>query len=901
MPEGEWAGICPRCLIAAFAEEEKEGVDFVPGFVIEEEIAHGGMGVVYRAVQCRTGRVVALKMILPHLLDSPQARLRFHAEVESVAKLDHPNVLPIYEAGENRGVPYLAMKFVAGGNLAQHRTEFLGKPRICVRLVAAVARGVQHAHEQGILHRDLKPANILLGQDREPLVSDFGLAKCLDAASDITQTLTIFGTPGYAAPEQAKGSAADITRAADVYSLGAILFDLLTGRPPFLGDNALAVIEEASDKAAPRLRTVAPTLDRDLETICAKCLEREPRARYRSAGDLASDLERWLEGRPIVARPVSAPMCILRWSRRNPTVAAMTVLLLVLGTGVGLMAWKSEVFYRPTANGIAVLPFENLSNDAKDAAFADGVQDDILTKLARIAALKVISRASVMQYRGKQNAHEVGKALRVSHVLEGSVRKTGTQVHLNARLIDTRTDTDVWAQEYDRELNDVFTIQSDIAQRIAQQLHAEVSSAQRLAIQRPPTADLNAFELYTRAKNLVLTVSFTNMAKPNLLEAADLLNQAVAYDPTYLQAYCELAFIHDYLYFLDIDRTPARLMLAEGAVQAAFHLRPEAGEAHLARAGHLYRGYLDYGGAMAELEVARQTLPNDSRLFELAAYIKRRQGKQEEALRDLQRAIELDPRNLYMMQQAALSYQFLRRYADEEATLNRILAIDPNDPQTKVVRAFVELDWKADSEPLHQTIDSIRATNPAAISTISEVWLNCALAERDAAAAKDALIASGEKPINLGQFGDVLFSRRFVEGVIARMTKDDDKARSAFTAARAEQEKIIQAEPNFGPTWCALGLIDAALGKKEEALREGRHAIELLPVEKDAYRGSSMIGYLALIAAWVGDNDLACQELAAAIRYPGSLSYGHLKLFPFWDPLRGDPRFEKIVASLAPK
>ena len=569
LPEGEWAGNCPRCLIAAFAEEDKEGVEFIPGFLIQEEIAHGGMGIVYRAVQSETGRVVALKMVLPHLLDSPNVRARFHAEVESVAKLDHPNVLPIYEAGENRAVPYLAMKFVAGGTLAQRSGEFLGKARACAALVAAAARGVQHAHERGILHRDLKPANILLGENSEPLVSDFGLAKWLDTTRDLTRTFTVFGTPGYIAPEQAKGSAADVTPAADVYSLGAVLFDLLTGRPPFLGDNALAVIQQASEKPAPQLRTLALELDRDLETICAKCLEREPSARYHSAGELADDLDRWLEGRPIAARPISTPVRALRWARRNPAITAMVMLLVALATGTAILAWKSELLHRARTNeiaekSIAVLPFENLSDDQESSHFADGVQDDILTKLAKVADLKVISRTSVMQYRpaaGGRNLREIGNALGVSHVLEGTVRRSGDSLHVNAQLIDTRTDTHTWAEEYDRELTDVFTIQSEIAQKVAEQLHARISSTERLAIQRPLTSDLSAFDLYSRASNLLLPQTFGSEIKTNLLRAAELLNQAIARDPSFFDAYCQLARAHHDMYLDGYDHTPCAIGL----------------------------------------------------------------------------------------------------------------------------------------------------------------------------------------------------------------------------------------------------------------------------------------------------------------------------------------------------
>ena len=358
---------------------------------------------------------------------------------------------------------------------------------------------------------------------------------------------------------------------------------------------------------------------------------------------------------------------------------------------------------------------------------------------------------------------------------------------------------------------------------------------------------------------------------------------------------------HDQFYFFSLDHTPARLALAEAAVEKAFRIRPNAGEAHLARAHHLYNGYLDYDGALAELEIARRSLPNDPRIFAVTGYIQRRQGRWEESMRNFERAIELDPRSLNTLGNIADSYGMARRYAEQKSTLDRALTIAPNDLEAKAARAFVEVDWKADTGPLHQLINEIRTTNPAAMPQLAGLSLLCALAERDVAAAKDALLASDEFP--LGRQA-VNFTRPFVEGVIARMTNDEHNAQLAFTAAREKQEKTVQAEPNYGPAWCVLGVIDAALGRKEEALREGRRAVELLPVKKDPINGMVMIKYLAMIAAWVGEKDLACEQLATAVRCPYSgsdLSYGELKLMPWWDPLRGDPCFEKIVASLAPK
>jgi tetratricopeptide (TPR) repeat protein len=474
------------------------------------------------------------------------------------------------------------------------------------------------------------------------------------------------------------------------------------------------------------------------------------------------------------------------------------------------------------------------------------------------------------------------------------VQRAGNRVRVNAQLIDVSTNRGLWGQTYDRDVADVFAIQSEIATSIAGQLQASLSAREKTRIEQAPTSDVTAFELYARAEAVL-----SRNAKASLLEAADLLNQAVARDPSFFNAYCLLATSHDQLYFLGYDHTPARLALAEAAIDAAFRLRPDAGEAHLARAQNLYRGYLDYDAALAELEIAAKTLPNNAGVFELKGYIQRLQGKQEEAVRSLDRAVDLDPRRSDILQQIAVSYRLLHRYADQKSVLERALAIDPNNVDIKLELAAVDFYWKTDSRPVHQMVDSIRAANPAATQDIAEYWLFCALGERDTAAARNAVIAAGDNPAFTDE--TVALTRSFMEGVIARMTKDDAAARAAFTAARAEQQKILQAPESYGPALCVLGLIDAGLGLKEEALRQGRRAVELLPIEKDAIHGKGMVEYFAMIAAWVGEKDLACEQLAIAVRPPSPLTYGHLKLLPYWDPLRGDPRFEKIVASLAPK
>jgi TolB-like protein/Tfp pilus assembly protein PilF len=548
---------------------------------------------------------------------------------------------------------------------------------------------------------------------------------------------------------------------------------------------------------------------------------------------------------------------------------------------------------------IAVLPFENLSDDKQNAYFADGVEDEIRTSLAKVADLKVISRTSAMQYKNsaQHSIREIANALGVAHILEGTVQRAGDRVRVSAQLIDARTDAHLWAEHYDRNLADVFGIESELAEQIVSQLKSKLSPKEKAAIEEQPTSDLAAYDLYLRAKLLIEKAVFNEPKDSMLLEAIRLLEEAVARDPSFALAYYQLAHAHDQMYLLELDHTQARLDLANAAILSVMRLRPNSGEAHLALAKHLYWGYRDYDRARQALDAARRALPNDPLPFLLTGYIDRREGRWDQATRNMERAVELDPQNFFTLQQIALTYTALRRYADVAGILDRAVALAPKDVSVRLQRAGVDADWRADTKPLHSTIKAIIASEPAAVELLVDQWLTLALWERDSSSAERALSLVG---VN-GCHSDLPFPRAWCEGRVALLRGEAASAKESFARARTELEGVVDHQPDDAQALCVLGMIDAVLGNKQDAIREGRRAVELLPVTKDSIDGAQLVQYLAVIYAWVGQKDLAFEQLRLASSIPGYLSYGSLQLDPLWDPLRGDPDFEKIVASLAPK
>ena len=591
-----------------------------------------------------------------------------------------------------------------------------------------------------------------------------------------------------------------------------------------------------------------------------------------------------------------------RWAR----IAAVVLIASVFAAAL-VMVWHRPSLKSPRASSgapptsaipeksIAVLPFENLSEEKANAFFADGVQDEILTDLAKIADLKVISRTSVMQYRSAstRNLPEIAQALKVAHVLEGSVQRSANRVRVNAQLIDARNDTHVWAEKYDRDLADVFAIQSEIAQAIADQLQAKLSPKEKAAIEERPTKDLAAYDLYLRAKELLFSAS--GGRREDDFKAVQLLDQAIARDPAFLLAHCQLAYGHDFIYWFNHDHTETRLSLAETSVRAAVRLQPDSGETHLAQAIHFYWGYLDYDRAREQLAKAESALPNNARIFEFLGLIDRRQGRWDEAIRNLEHAVNLDPRNVRRVRELTFVYGSLRKYTEAIAMFNRVLALEPRSASLRVRSGLIKVWAEADTVTLRAVLNTIEAEGPASAAEVATTSFQLALEERDPAAAARALA-------RIPSEGNVEFGpSAWYEGLLAKLRQDAPAAHSAFTAARAEAEKIVLAQPANAKPLSMLAQIDAELGEKDKAIHEGRAACDMLPVAKDAYDGVLLITNLARVYALTGEKDLALERLDTLSKLPNGPSYGELRLDPEWDSLRGDPRFQKIVASLAPK
>jgi len=673
---GTIAGLCPVCLIDTALPEHAPKDDGAFRYDLIEEIGRGGMGVVYRAVQHGSQRQVAVKMILAEQAATPGMLERFRAEVEAVASLDHPNILAIYETGEIGGTPFYSMRLASGGTLREFVADFRTNPRRAAKLIATVSRAVHHAHERGILHRDLKPGNILLdGAERTPFVSDFGLAKWLGRDNRLTIATSVLGTAHYIAPEQAAGASEELTPAADVYSLGAILYELLAGCPPFVADTPLETLRLAIDAPPPAPRAFNASIPRDLELICLKCLAKEPSARYRSAAAVADDLDRWLEGRTILARRSTPIERTWRWTKRNPIVTALSgaLLIVLLSFLITFFAYRHPgpaltVNPGPPEKSIAVLPFADLSPAKDQEYFCDGISEEILDSLAKVEGLKVAARTSSFSFKGTNlGVKEIAEKLGVRHILEGSLRRDENRIRVAAQLINASDGFHLWSETYEREVQGVFAVQDEITRAITGTLKMKLAG-----VRPAQTQNTEAHDLYLQG------VFFSNKStEEGLRKALEFFQRSLEKDPSSARAWAGIAKAWNWL--ADAYVRPSEgFPQMKAAAEKALALDPDDAEAHIWMAEAKRVLDWDFESFKAELNRALQLDPNSATAHVFLGLYEATHGDRHAAAMHVRESLRLDPLSPIVSNFAALAYLCLGRLDDAIAEGKRTLQLDPN-------------------------------------------------------------------------------------------------------------------------------------------------------------------------------------------------------------------------------
>ena len=877
-------------------------------YELPEEIGRGGQGVVYRAHQKSLNRTVALKVIGLGYWATEAHLKRFRREAEAAASLDHTGIVPIYEVGERDGSCYFSMKFIDGGQLDEVARRTQMSIRQSAELIAKVARTVHYAHKHGILHRDIKPGNILLDAKSEPLLTDFGLARLVETESTVTRTMDVLGTPSYMAPEQAVGNNAAVSSSTDVYGLGAVLYQLLTGQPPFAGGTTYETIKLLFDTEPRQPRQLNPKIDSDLSTICLKCLEKDPKRRYSSALALAEDLERWLKHEPIQARRTGIFDRGRKWVRRNPTSALLAASLITLAAAAGWIVWKSEFIARSVAtNGIAVLPFENLSPDPDNAYFAVGIQDEILTRLASIADLKVISRTSTQHYKSApRNLRKIAEQLGVAYLLEGSVQKSGDAVRVNVQLIKAANDSHLWAETFDRKLADIFSVESEIARGIVDSLRAKLTGREKQALAVKQTNNSEAYDAYLRGLTFEARGAFTSTSfSPDLEEKAiGFYERAVQLDPDFAIAWARLSRADAFVYANRYDTaTAARGDPAKRALENAQKLAPNSPETLLALGYYQYRVLCDRGLAKTTFDRVSKMLPGNSEVPHALGLIARREGQWDESVDYFERALALDPRNLELLMHTAEHYGILRQFPAALKLYDRALDVTPDDPDVMAAKASIYLA-QGNLQEAARFLSEINGQSPNE-QTFQIKFIQLSL-ERNYGQAVRLLQA------RLSQFHFASeIEKAFEQMDLAftlRLAGDTAGAKLTAEQARTTFEQLYRDHPDWPGVAIGLSRAYAAMGEKDSSLKLAERAIVLLPRAKDAMTGPGPEENLALIQTVLGENSRAISTLTQLLRTPyiswlynpAPITPALLRLDPIWDPLRADPRFQKLCEEKKP-
>lgn len=885
-------------------------------YKILEKLGEGGMGVVYGAQDTKLDRTVALKFLPPESMLDADARARFIHEAKAAAALSHPNICTIHEIDESEGQTYIAMECVEGKSLKDKVSAGPLKVEEGLRIALQVAEGLQAAHERGIVHRDIKGANIMVTSRGQAKLMDFGLAK-LAGVTKVTKAGTTVGTAAYMSPEQARGEEVDWRT--DIWSLGVVLYEMLTGRLPFRGEFEHAVVYSIVNEAPEPVTALRTGLPMELERVVSKCLEKDPAERYQHADELLVDLRhvmKTLEGTKAgtqlgsrgqaqapageyegVRHAVAAKTGIRRtrwWVWASGVALAAAVIAVVLSRFLG-PSTREPVSDRRM---IVVLPFENLGPQ-DDEYFASGITDAITARLAGIRGLGVISRQSAVQYKGSgKSVREMGKELGVDYILEGTVQREqpgdpASRVRIIPQLIRVADDTHIWAATYDQSMTEVFEVQSRVAEEVASELNVALLEPERRALEKKPTDNLEAYEYYLRGKYYWERRSGAAEADP----ALRMLEKAVELDPGFAEAWAALSSAHMWFHWVWI-RGPEALSKAQAAGARALELGPDLPETHLALGYIYYYGDLDYDKALAHFIEAQKRRPNDPEAEEAIGLIFRRQGKWEECLIHLHKALQMNPRSTFLNRELGATYLLLRRYSEAEKHWNRLLSLAPNTPEPYLGNIFAHLAGNGDVKKAEGVLqDAIREVDRKSLSE----WLATWGPESSMRILRET-VGQLIDPLSLATSGAVsVFDSTYFclnKAQLNWYRGKRESARAYYDSARVLLETALESppHPSIVPYLHAnLGTAYAGLGRRAEAIQECRTAMESVLVRRDAIDSPYVMLMLAEACAVVGEYDVAVDQLETLLSVPTRVSVALLRLDPLWEPLRDHPRFLALL------
>jgi TolB-like protein/Flp pilus assembly protein TadD len=873
---------------------------------IEAELGRGGMGEVYAAEDTRLRRRVALKVLPPALGADPERRRRFEREAQAVAALNHPAIVTIHSVEQAGDVLFLTMELVEGTTLAALLARGgLPLDRL-LEIAIPLADAMAAAHARGIVHRDLKPANVMVTHEGRVKVLDFGLARLKEpvgAGADLTATAAveltgegrILGTIAYMSPEQAQGQAVD--HRSDIFSLGVVLYELATGRRPFTGESSLSMLSSILKDTPAPVTDVNPALPRELGRIIGRCLVKDPDRRCQSARDLRNECEE-LRAEVAAAQRSGSPFSRKRlaWGLPAALLAALLLggALLRPGPGGPPAPPPAEPAYARTA--LAVLPFRNLSAEEDNAYFAGGLHDELLTQLSRVAALSLRGRTSVMGYADTTKPiRQIAEELAVGALLDGSVQVVGRRLRVSVLLVDAATDEHLWAESYDRTLDDAFAIQSDVAQRVVAAVGAALGADERQAMTERPTASADAYRLYLQGREYY---NRPGRLRQNWEIAQQLYGRALALDPEFALAHAALSEVHGRMHWFRHDPSPARIEAQREGAEAALRLAPGLPQAHIAMGAWQHYGRLDFAVALSEFEIALRGLPNDAGLVERIGYVHRRLGNWDEASAAFERAAELDPRAPDLFADlGAHTYGVTRRYPEAVRALDRALALAPDFHGASVRKGWTHAAWHGELDTLRAALDGIPEDADLGLGTLGRTPAQRAellLLERHPARLLDHLEGLQRDVLE----GQIFFlPKSLYAGWAHRLRGDPAAARLAFAAAI---ERLDAVSDDLRDDWrvrSARGLALAGLGRREEALVEARWLEQSRIYHRDAMLGPVLARDRAWILAGAGEAGAALDEIERLLAEPSWLTVHILRLDPRWDPIRDHPRFQALLAA----